>query len=186
MRDLEQDPGVFYIYQPDLHGLDNLVAKACKVLFFESVLGSKERAHNSEEMPLAAYIADEFQRFITADRVHGEQSFLDICRSFGAFTVIACQSIASLHYALSSFERDTDKRRSAIDIICNNTATKIFFRTTDQDTSHRLGTICPATVGGVLVTEVRPLSTLGVGECYASFPDGRFERLQFEEFSGAG
>ena len=186
MTDLEQKPGVFYIYQPDLHGLDNLIAKACKVLFFESVLGSEERARNGGEMPLAAYIADEFQRFITADRVHGEQSFLDVCRSFGAFTVIACQSIASLHYALSSFERDTDKRRSAIDIICNNTATKIFFRTTDQDTSQRLGTICPATVSGVLVTNVRPLSTLGVGECYASFPDGRFERIQLEEFSGGG
>ena len=186
MKDLEQEPGVFYVYQPDLYGLDNLIAKAYKVLFFESVLGSGERARNGGEMPLAAYIADEFQRFITADRVHGEQSFLDVCRSFGAFTVIACQSIASLHYALSSLESDTDKRKSAIDIICNNTATKIFFRTTDQDTSHRLGTICPQTVRGVLVTNVRPLSTLGVGECYASFPDGRFERIQLEEFSGGG
>ena len=47
-----------------------------------------------------------------------------------------------------------------------------------------MNTICPATTGGALVTKVRPLSTLGVGECYASFPDGRFERIQLEEFGG--
>ena len=186
MRDLEEEPGVLYVYQPDLHGLDNLVAKACKVLFFEAVLGSGERVRNGDEMPLAAYVADEFQRFITADRVHGEQSFFDVCRSFGAFAVVACQSIASLRYALASFEPNEYKRRSAIDIICNNTATKIFFRTTDQDTFERVNTICPATTGGALVTQVRPLSTLGVGECYASFPDGRFERIQLEEFGGGG
>ena len=181
-EDMTEDPGTLYIYQPNLGGLDNLVAKACKVLFFESVLGNRERARNGEGMPLAAYIADEFQRFITADRIHGEQSFLDVCRSFGAFTVIACQSIASLDYALCALEENADKRRSAIDIICNNTAAKLFFRTTDKDTSDRLDTICPDMPGGALVTRVRPLSTLAPGECYASLPDGRFERVQIDEF----
>ena len=181
-EDMAEDPGTLYIYQPNLGGLDNLVAKACKVLFFESVLGNRERARNGEGMPLATYIADEFQRFITADRIHGEQSFLDVCRSFGAFTVIACQSIASLDYALCALERNADKRRSAIDIICNNTAAKLFFRTTDKDTSDRLDTICPDMPGGALVTRVRPLSTLAPGECYASLPDGRFERVQIDEF----
>lgn len=183
MDDLEETCGTFYVFQPDPYGLDNLVAKACKVLFFESVIGNEERARRGEEMPLAAYIADEFQRFITADRVHGEQSFLDVCRSFGAFTVVACQSIASLHYALCSVESDEQKRRSAIDIICNNTATKLFFRTTDKDTSERVDNICPAMSGGQLVTRVRPLSTLAPGECYASFPDGRFERIQLDPFA---
>ena len=184
-QDIDIEPGTFYIYQPDRHGLDNLVAKACKILFFESVLDNEERARNGEGMPLAAYIADEFQRFITADRVHGEQSFLDVCRSFGAFTVIACQSIASLHYALAAIEGDDSKRKSAIDIICNNTATKMFFRTTDKDTADRLDTICPAMTGGDLVTKIRPLSTLAAGECYASFPDGRFERIQLEAFGSS-
>ena len=183
MGDLAEKRGTFYVFQPDPHGLDNLVAKACKVLFFESVIGNEERARNGEKMPLAAYIADEFQRFITADRVHGEQSFLDVCRSFGAFTVVACQSIASLHYALCGVESDEQKRRSAIDIICNNTATKLFFRTTDKDTSERVNNVCPAMAGGELVTRVRPLSTLAPGECYASFPDGRFERIQLEPYA---
>ena len=177
MQDLERSPGVLYVYQPDLHGLDNLVAKACKILFFETVLGSGARVRGGDEIPLAAYIADEFQRFITADRVHGERSFFDVCRFFGASAVVACQSIASLCYVLSSFEPDEYKCRSAIDIICNNTATKIFFSTTDQDTFERVNTICPATTNGALVTQVRPLSTLGVSECYVSFPDGRFERI---------
>ena len=174
--------GVLHIYQPALNNAGGLIAKACKALFFEAILGDEERAFNGEKMPLAAYVADEFQRFITVDRVHGEQSFFDVCRSFGAFTVVACQSVASLQYALSTYERDDRKRSSAIDIICNNTGTKIFFRSTDRDTAHRLDTICPAMTGGDLVTRVRPLSTLGVGECYASFPDGRFLRIQLKEY----
>ena len=172
------EPGVFFIFQPDPDGLDNLIAKICKVMYFEAIIGSRKRARYGEEMPLAAYVADEFHRFVTADRVHGEQSFLDVCRSYGAFTVIACQSIASLRYALCNVETDESKRASAIDIICNNTATKIFFRTTDKDTADRLDTICPSMPDGVVVARVRPLSTLAPGECYASFPDGRFERVQ--------
>lgn len=39
--------------------------------------------------------------------------------------------------------------------------------------------------GGRSVIDIRPLSTLKAGECYASFPDGRFERVQIEEY-GAG
>ena len=183
---IEREPGSFYVYQPALNGPDILFARACKAVFFESILGDEARAVKGEEMPSAAYIADEFQRFITVDRVHGEQSFLDVCRSFGAFTVIACQSVANLQYALCQFERDDSKRRSAIDIICNNTATKLFFRNSDKDTSDRLDTICPAMPGGAVVTRVRRLSTLGVGECYASFPDGRFVRVQLDEFDGSG
>ena len=174
--------GRFYIYQPALSDAGGLIAKACKALFFEAILGDEERAVNGEKMPMAAYIADEFQRFITVDHVHGEQSFLDVCRSFGAFTVIACQSVASLQYALCSYESDSGRRNSAIDIICNNTGTKIFFRSTDGDTSARLDTICPAIAGGDLVTRLRPLSTLEVGECYASFPDGQFVRIQLKKF----
>ena len=185
-EDIEREPGSFYVYQPALNRSGILFARVCKALFFESILGDEARAANGEEMPSAAYIADEFQRFITVEREHGEQSFLDVCRSFGAFTVIACQSVANLYYALCEFEKDEGKRRSAIDIICNNTATKLFFRNSDKDTSDRLHTICPAMPGGNVVARVRPLSTLGVGECYASFPDGRFVRVQLDEFDGSG
>ena len=182
----ESSPGVMYIYQPSRHKHDDLIAKACKTLFFEAVLDSPERRKAGQTMPLAGYIADEFQRFITADRVHGEQSFLDVCRSFGAFAVLACQSIASLRYALCELEDDAHKRAAAIDIICNNTGTKMFFRTTDEETSWRVRTVGPILSDGRSVIESRPLSTLKPGECYASFPDGRFERVQIDEYGKAG
>ena len=182
----ESSPGVMYIYQPSRHKHDDLIAKACKTLFFEAVLDSPERRKAGRTMPLAGYIADEFQRFITADRVHGEQSFLDVCRSFGAFAVLACQSIASLRYALCEVEGDPVKLASAIDIICNNTGTKMFFRTTDPETSWRVRTLGPILSDGRSVIDSRPLSTLKPGECYASFPDGRFERVQIDEYGKAG
>ena len=185
-EDIESVPGRFYVYQPALNRSDTLFARACKVMFFESILGDEGRADNGEEMPSAAYISDEFQRFITVDPVHGEQSFLDVCRSFGAFTVIACQSVANLRYAICEFEKDDTMRRSALDIICNNTATKLFFRNSDKETSERVETICPRMPGGDVVVRIRPLSTLGVGECYASFPDGRFVRVQLDEFDASG
>ena len=106
---------------------------------------------------LPGCIADEFQCFPTAEQVHGEQSFLDVCRSFGAFAVLACQSIASLRYALCDLERDPDKRNSAIDIICNNTATKMFFRSTDEETALRVRTVSPRMAGGRSVIDIRPL-----------------------------
>ena len=175
-------PGVIYIYQPSRHKYDQLIATTCKALFFESILDSAERRTDGGGMPLTGYIADEFQRFVTADPVHGEQSFLDVCRSFGAFAVLACQSIASLRYALCETEPDRDKRNSAIDIICNNTATKLFFRTTDQETATRVRGVSPILSDGLSLIDSRPLSTLRLGECYASFPDGRFERLQMDEY----
>ena len=178
-------PGVIYVYQPSRHKHDELIAKACKTLFFEAVLDSAERREADHAMPLAGYIADEFQRFITADPVHGEQSFLDVCRSFGAFAVLASQSVASLRYALRDLEPDADKRNSAIDIICGNTGTKMFFRTSDEETSRRTRTISPILPDGKALIESRPLSTLGTGECYASFSDGRFERVQVDPYAGA-
>ena len=97
--------GTVYVYQPSRHRHDELIAKACKSLFFEAVLDNEARRAPDSALPLAGYIADEFQRFVTADAVHGEQSFLDVCRAFGAFAVLACQSVASLRYALCDLER---------------------------------------------------------------------------------
>ena len=178
--------GTVYVYQPSRHRHDELIAKACKSLFFEAVLDNEARRAPDSALPLAGYIADEFQRFVTADAVHGEQSFLDVCRAFGAFAVLACQSVASLRYALCDLEGDSDKRNSAIDIICNNTATKLFFRSTDEETVRRVRTVSPLVSGGHSVIDIRPLSNLKAGECYASFPDGRFERVQIEEYGAGG
>ena len=179
---LRSDPreGVMYIYQPSRHLHDELIAKACKALFFEAILDSPKRRKPGHDMPMAGYVADEFQQFITADRTHGEQSFLDICRSFGGFAVLACQSVASLRYALCEMEDSEHKRSSAIDIIWNNTGTKIFFRSTDEETTRRVKVISPILGDGTSVIASRPLSTLRPGECYASLPDGRFMRVKLK------
>ena len=89
------------LFQPARDGLDNLVAVALKGLFFESVLDDPDRAGGGAELPLVGYVADEFHRFATSDPLHGEQSFLDTCRSFGAFCLLACQSVASIEHALA-------------------------------------------------------------------------------------
>ena len=83
-----------YVFQPDLNNNNALIAKALKAFWFEAILSSRKRLEQGDTMPMVAYIADEFHRFITSDKVHGEQSFLDTCRSFGAFCALACQSIS--------------------------------------------------------------------------------------------
>ena len=79
------DAGTLVLFQPARDGLDNLVAIALKGLFFGSVLDDPDRAGGGAGLPLVGYVADEFHCFATSDPLHGEQSFLDTCRSFGAF-----------------------------------------------------------------------------------------------------
>ena len=57
---------------------------ALKASFFEAVLAEPARVRAEPDLPLVGYVADEFHRFVTSDAVHGEQSFLDTCRSHGA------------------------------------------------------------------------------------------------------
>ena len=177
---VDRDSGCeVFVIQPGLgakrHGL---VAKAIKALFFEAVLNNRRRAAG-ERLPLVGYIADEFHRFATADSVHGEQSFLDTCRSFNTFCVLACQSMASVHHALAGVSDAASAADDhAIDILLANTGSKFFFRTTDRDTLSRIASMCPTPPGQVSVVDARPPSTLRAGECYVSLPDGRFERRQ--------
>ena len=132
-------PGTLVLFQPARDGLDNLVAVALKALFFESVLDDPDRARHGADLPLVGYVADEFHRFVTSDPLHGEQSFLDTCRSFGAFCLLACQSVASIEHALAHGGGTHAQDQSAIDILWNNTANKLVFRSTDPKTATRLG-----------------------------------------------
>ena len=161
---------------------DGLVAKSLKACFFEAVLGSAKRRSGGADMPLVGYVADECHRFVTSDTTHGEQSFLDTCRSFGAFCVLACQSTSSLEHALAEGGGSAEANRSALSVLLNNTCTKLLFRSTDDATRDRLGRLCPAPASGPKVVDVRPPSTLRPGECYAVTADGRFERRQLEAF----
>ena len=67
-------------------------------------------------------------------------------------------------------------------LLCNNTATTMFFRSTDEETVGRVRTVSPLVSGGHSVSDIRSLSTLEAGECHASFPDGRIERVRIEEY----
>ena len=174
--------GPLVLFQPSLHGPDTLVAKALKAAFFEAVLNDPDRMRGGEDLPLAGYVCDEFHRFVTSDRVHGEQSFLDTCRSFGAFCVLACQSVAGIEHALAEGGGSWTRNEAAVAMLLTNTATKLVFRSTDPKTMEHLHALCPHHPGLDAVTRVRPPTTLAPGECYALLPDGRFERRRLDPF----
>ncbi len=172
-----------YLYQPSLSAAhDVLIAKALKAAYFEAILGSAKRSRVGHGMPLAAYVADEAHRFVTCDAAHGEQSFMDTCRSFGAFCVLATQSCSSLRHALGEFSVN-GVAEHAVEMLLANTATKLFFRSTDGMAQRHVRHLCPLTPGRPSVADVRPLSTLRPGECYAVLADGRLERRRLSPFT---
>ena len=175
-------PGTLVLVQPARDGQDTLVAVALKAVFFEAVLDDPDRARGGADLPLVGYIADEFHRFVTSDPLHGEQSFLDTCRSFGAACVLACQSVASINHALARGGGSYDQNAAAVEIVWSNTGSKIVFRSTDPEVAHRVSGLSPHRPGLPGVVRVRPVSTLGPGECYAALSDGRFERRQLGQY----
>ena len=175
-----QAGGRLLLYQPRRDGLDALLAMALKASFFEAVLAEPARIAPRPDLPLVGYVADEFHRFVTSDAVHGEQSFLDTCRSHGAFCVLATQSTRSIAHALSLGGAGRDTNEAALDILLANTATKLVFRSTDADTAARVAALAPHRPGFAPAVAVRPLASLAPGECYVSLADGRFERRQLE------
>ncbi len=170
-----------FVFQPDLKNVD-LAARVLKAKFFESVLNNKDRQRPGHEEPLVAYVADEFHRFVTSDKVHGEQSFLDTCRSFGVFCVLASQSRSAISYALQSLGERNEVVESAVSVLSNNTGTKLFFRTTDQQTMQWASGLAPTTPGGQSVASLRPLSSLQPGECLAVVVNGLVKRVQLKQW----
>ena len=173
----------FVVFQPPRDG-GSLAAMALKARFFEAVLEDPVRQSARADVPLTVYIADEAHRFATSDICHGEQSFLDTGRSFGACCVLAAQSLSSFEHALAARGGGgPDQDRAAVGMMWTNTATKLIFRTTDLATAERVDELCPRRPGLSAVTRVRPLSGLPTGACYALLADGRVDRRQLEPFS---
>ena len=166
------------LVQPDLSRMGSgLVTKALKAEFFEAVLSDPVRQRpRKESIPLVGYVADEFHRFATGDLRHGEQSFLDTCRSFGAFCVLATQSLSSLEHALGEIGTGSSTEPT-IRVLVSNTGTKLQFRSTDPKTQGELSKVLPRGRWGSPL-EARPTSTLRTGECYAMLADGRVTRRQ--------
>ena len=177
-----EGPGDLVLFQPTRDDQDRLTAIALKALFFESVLDDPDRASGGANLPLVAYVADEFHRFVTSDVVHGEQSFLDTCRSYSAFCVLACQSVASIEHALANGAGTDAQNRSAVEMQLQNTASKLVFRSTDPKTSELVAALSPSRSGLAPVVRVRPVSTLAPGEAYVALADGRFERRRLGQF----
>ncbi len=171
------------VHQPD--GGGTIVARALKAAFFEAVLDSPARRAGGQGMPLAAYVADEFHRFATASARHGEQSFLDACRSFGCVCALACQGISSIRHALSESGAG-EAGWHAVDVLLTNTATKLVFRTSERDSLQLVDALSPLAANGMSLSRTRPPAAMAPGECYAALADGRFERRQLDMLPGGG
>lgn len=150
------------------------VGKMLKRTFFQYTFTRK-----NIERP-AAYICDEFHRFITVDRLSGEQHYLNRCRSFNALCLLASQSIQSIRE--SAKNQSGNDESDAIEIILNNTANKYFFRTTDVKTQDYLERLVPQPIDKNMrsVAEIRRLSTLQQGQCYAFFSNGDWTLQQID------
>jgi hypothetical protein len=92
------------------------------------------------------YVVDEAQRFITAGAQDGEQSLLEPARGGG----------------------------NALQIMLNNCANALYFRTSDVQTQEQLRARIPEApvAGRPHVIKVRPLTSLSRGSCYALRSDG--------------
>ena len=172
--------GRVLLYQPSRDGLDTLLTKVLKATFFEAVFNDPHRSTGAPDLPLVGYVCDEAHRFVTSDWVHGEATFLDACRAHGVACVLACQSMASIEHAFAHGGGTEAQHRSAASTLWTNTGTKLVFRSSDPRTASRVDDLCPYRPGLAPITQVRPLSTLAPGECYAALPDGRFERRQLD------
>ena len=173
------DPdGPVLVYQPCDAASDVFLAKVIKALFFERASAHPERVRGGAELPLACYVADEAHRYVTS--AQGEESFIDRARSLSVFCVLATPSIASLVHRLASLGGGEVQDRAAVALILANSATKLFLNSTEFRVADLAENLSPALPGFASPTQIRPLSSLAVGECYAALADGRFERRQLE------
>ena len=174
--------GCFYVFRPARDQRDALIAVSLKALYFESVLADPDRARGCTDMPIALYVADEFQLFVTSGSTHGEQSYFDTARSCRGACVVATPAVASLFHKMSEGAGGQRRDEAAVAVLLTNTATKMVFRTTDSASTLQLAAMAPERRGLTDVVRARPPSSLAVGEAYCVLPDGRFERRQLEPF----
>lgn len=172
------EQGACVVYSPEeLTTLADVVGRSLKTRFFEQVFQRKNRVR-----PFF-YICDEFQRYITGDKISGEQSFLDRCRAYRVVCALATQSLSSLRYSLSVSDLaggGAMTADAALEVVRTNTGNAFYFRNSDRETQRMLRELLPAPdiAGKPHVTEVRPISSLRVGECYYLLSDGRLGRGQ--------
>lgn len=157
------------IFCPQPKSSHDIAAKALKDKFYEASLSRKN-------LKMGVFIViDEAHRFITDDpkSQSSEASFIDVCRAYRVNMILATQSLGSIKRALGSDNAAQD----ALDIICQNTPTKVVFRCNDTDTVIWLKSQIPQPAdGSPHVISVRPPSGLEPGEAYNLWADGTWSR----------
>jgi hypothetical protein len=170
------DDGHILVYTPGAQfGLANVLGRMLKTKFFAYAL-----ARRNQIRPFF-YIADEAQRFVSADPISGEQSFLDRCRAFRCVSILATQSIASLRFALAASDNGPDSATlgsASLSSVLQNIGNILYFRTLDEESSRKLTHMFPGPplTGKPHIISVRPLSSLSLGETYYLFADGHMGR----------
>jgi hypothetical protein len=122
------------------------------------------------------YVVDEAHRFLSAGAEDGEQSLLDRCRAYRTGVVLATQSVAAIAYRLEQCPGG----KNAMDMLLNNCGNAMYFRTPDIRTQENVGQRIPGAPvpGRPHVVKVRPLTSLGVGNCYALRCNGTWGLFQ--------
>jgi hypothetical protein len=171
------DQGKVILFQPTPTHFGDITARLIKSRFFADALARRDM-----KQPVG-YVADEFQRFITADRDTGEQSFMDRCRAYRVNCLLATQSLASIEHAL--IQSGESSPRLAVDIIVANSPTKIVYRSIDLSTQNSLKEwIPPAPDGRRHVVDVRPPAQLATGNAYYLF-NGSWGMYRYEKAPSA-
>lgn len=163
----------FLLFSPQLGSVvDEVVAKLLKNQFFKYSLNRRDNL-----APLA-YVADEFQNFISVDEVSGEHNYLDRCRGYRVSCLLATQSYDSL--VQKAAVQEGRNGEIAVRGILNNTANKLFFRSVDHETESQTKKLVPKppVAGHEHILDVRPLTSLRIGECYYLRSDGEWGREQ--------
>jgi hypothetical protein len=152
--------GDLVAYAPDSSSpIAGLVGRCLKAKFFEFAFQRENKVR-----PFF-YVVDEAHRFLTSGTQDGEQSLLDRCRAYRTGVVLATQSVASMMYRLEQSAGGA----SALQIILNNCGNALYFRTPDIKTQENLQQRIPGPPrpDRPHAIKVRPLTSLGVGNCYA-------------------
>lgn len=155
------DAGKTLVLTPEM-GLevDEMIVKLIKRAAFNHMLTRENKV-----APMA-YVADEFQNFITSDEQTGEQNFLSMCRSFRVSCVLATQSIAALKDKVT---RQSDRAgESALLSMLNNLNNRMIFSTKDTETVAMLKNWIepPQNKSQSHVVDNFPPAALNVGQCY--------------------
>jgi len=166
------DKGDVVVYVPSaVSPIADMVGRCIKSKFFEFAFQRENKVR-----PFF-YIVDEAHRFLTAGEQDGEQSLLDRCRAFRTGVVLSTQSIASMSYRLES---SAGGGYNALQIILNNCGNALYFRTSDIQTQNHLRQRIPdpPVPNRPHVINVRPLTSLSVGSCYALRANGSWGLFQ--------